>query len=53
MQQIDAYQPIGVTPIRAASDAHRRNPGNVGAIGEGGANDIELILDAPSAAVKL
>ena len=51
MQQVDAYQPIGVTPERAAADAHRGNPRNVGAIGEGGANNVKLILDAPNTAI--
>src|ERR1700738_5379796 len=50
MQQVDACQPIGVTPEHASADAHRGNPRNVGAIGEGSANDIELILNAPSTA---
>ena len=52
MQQIDAHEPVAVAPVHAAADTHRRNAGNVGAIGEGGANDIELVLDAPDAAMK-
>ena len=50
MQIVDAHQPIGIAPEYATADAHRRNSGNVGAIGEGGAHDIELILDTPNAA---
>ena len=37
--------------IHAAADPHRRNARHVGAVGEGGAHDVELVLDAPDAAV--
>src|SRR5258706_9193637 len=52
MQQVDACEPVGLAPIDAAADPYRRNPRHVGAVGEGGADDIELILDAPDAAME-
>src|SRR3954447_15559424 len=52
MQQIDAHQPVGVTPKHAAPDPHRWNARDVGAVAEGGPNQIELIFDAPDAAME-
>ena len=52
VQQVDAHQPVGVAPVQPAAGAHRRNARHVGAVGEGGADDVELVLDAPDAAVE-
>src|SRR4051794_28453399 len=53
MQQVDANQPVGIAPEQAAADTDRRDPRDVGAVGEGGANDVELVLDAPCPTIKL
>src|SRR6476620_5032128 len=52
VQQVDAHEPVAVAPVEAAADAHWWNPGHVGAVGEGGADDVELVLDAPDTAIE-
>src|SRR6267154_115575 len=47
VQQVDAGKPIGVTIEEAAAEALRRNARHVGAVGEGGTDDVPLAFDAP------
>src|SRR5207237_6550848 len=51
MQQIEANQPVCITPEHAAACPHRRNPRYVAAVRESGADHVELALDARCAAV--
>ena len=52
MQQVIAREPVGIAPEQAATHTYRRNARDVGAVAEGRAYDIELVLDAPDAAVE-
>ena len=52
VQQVDPRQPVGIAPEQAAADSYRRNARNIGAVAEGRAYHIELVLDAPDAAVE-
>ena len=46
MQQVDAREPVGVAIVDASAKPLRRNARHIGAIGEGGAHDVVLSLDA-------
>jgi hypothetical protein len=46
MQEIDTRKPVGVTVVEAAADTLRWNTRHVGAVGEGGADNVVLPLDA-------
>lgn len=37
---------------QAAADAHRRHPGSIGAVAEGRAHNVELVFNAPDAAME-
>src|SRR3954470_11598616 len=52
VQQVDPRQPVGIAPEQAAAHTYRRDARNVGAVAEGCAYDIELVLDAPDAAIE-
>src|SRR6266545_823397 len=52
VQQVDPREPVGIAPEQAATDTHRRNARNVGTVAEGCAHHVELVLDAPDAAVE-
>lgn len=49
MQQLYARKPVGVAPIQTAADAHRRDSRHIAAVAEGGADNIELILNTEEA----
>jgi hypothetical protein len=42
--------PVGIAPEQAAADSHRRDARDIGAVAEGRAHHVELVLDAPDAA---
>jgi hypothetical protein len=46
VKQPDPRKPGVIPPVKAAADAHRRDTGHVGPVGEGGAHDVELVFDA-------
>src|SRR6476660_4846024 len=50
VQQIHARQPVLVAIVDATAQAMRRHLGNVGAVGEDGAHEVVLPIDAPHAA---
>src|SRR4029453_11976701 len=50
--QVDPRHPVGIPPEQSAAGPHRRDSRNVGAVAEGRAHHIELVFDAPDAAVE-
>src|SRR5438445_10058234 len=52
MQTIDTREPVVVAPVHTTADADRRNPRHIDAVRECGADDVELVLDAPNSVVE-